>query len=420
LKQIWRGWGLCCWLATWVVAGVVCDARGEEPSNRAKLEELRQRAGNVDPAVAMQAIRELDQMGDAGRAGLLEKVKGLIARDVTLVGNFAGVIDDAKVKQAEAEIAAVRVKALENLEKLAKGETVTAAKQFQVKLKELLSRVNVTYGLRWKVIEAMRRRGECGAMVLRLGEKFEEAPYVALAAQATKALGMELGNAMSIPELEDAIEPHSEAENRALWFYRVCRRIEAYNRAQTGVVNKWEARSVALLNEYREGLGLLPLEIDPRLTEAARRHSKEMCDLKYFAHASPTPGQKMPIDRMQNAGYNAGWSENICANVGDADRAFTVWFNSPGHHLAMTSPAEIAIGCGRWDNAWTHTFGHGARLMLKDEAGRAEALKPLAGGVALAAQADNAKLPPVTVTRVETEITIIDPRTGEKVKLQGK
>lgn len=406
------------WLAILVIAILGLDARGADSSERLKTEELRQRAGSLDAAIAMQAIRELDQMGDAGRAGLVDKVQGLTSRDAAMVGKFAGVVDAAKVKQAEAEIVAVRAKALENLEKLTK-ETVVGAKSFQVKLKELIARMNVAYGQRWQVIEAMRRRAECGAILERLGEKRDEAGEAAIAAQVTRALGVDLETAIAIPELGDVNEPRSDSPERAIWFYRVCRRIEAYNRAQAGVVNKWEARSVALLNEYREGLGLLPLEIDPRLTEAARRHSKEMCELKYFAHASPTPGQRMPIDRMQKAGYNAGFSENICANVGDADRAFTVWFNSPGHHLAMTSPAEIAIGCGRWDNAWTHTFGHGSRLMLKDEAGRAEALKPLTG-VALAAQADNAKLPPVTITRIETEITIIDPRTGERVKMQGK
>jgi len=421
VKRFLVQWCVCRWLAICVIAGMLADAPvlWAAPADSEKMEALRRRVWGDDRFAAMQALRELAQMEGAQTSLLPEWVRGFMGNDAAVAGKWAGVIDGAKVKQFEAEVALVRGKARVNLEKLAKGDSITAAKQFQVKLKELLPRLNIAYGQRWQVIEAMRRRAECAAMLERLGKRRDEAGEAAIAAQASKALGLDLETALAIPELGDANEPRTDAPEYGLWFYRACRKIEDYNRSQGGVVlNKWEAMSVRLLNEYREGLGLFPLEIDPRLTEAARRHSKEMCDLKYFAHASPTAGRKMPIDRMRAAGYSAGWRENICANVGDSERAFTLWFNSPGHHLAMLAPEETAIGCGRWDNAWTHTFGHGLRLMLKDKAGHAKALKPLAGA-ALAPQPDNAKLPPLTVTRVETDITIIDPRTGQKVMMPG-
>jgi hypothetical protein len=73
----------------------------------------------------------------------------------------------------------------------------------------------------------------------------------------------------------------------------------------------------------------------------------------------------------------------------------------------MTAPEETAIGVGKWDNTWTHTFGHGIRLMLMREKDRAKALASLTD--VLKPQPDNARMPPLTVTKVETEITVIDP-----------
>ncbi|HSI34264.1 MAG: CAP domain-containing protein [Phycisphaerae bacterium] len=379
--------------------------------------DLRKRAASPDPAVAFDAVQKLDALGDAAKAGLADLARGLMSRDATAIEKAIATLDPAKTKQLEADVSAVRTKAMANLEKLDKGEPVTAGRQHHAALKVLMIKVNAARAQQWAVVEAMRRRAACGTVLERLGETVPD--DATLTARAGRAIGIDAADAVAIPELAAVDEPRSDSPERGLWFYRACRTIEACNKAQqaAGVVNKWEGHSVKLLNDYREALGLMPLEIDPRLCEAARRHSKEMVDLKYFAHASPTPGQREPVQRMASAGYPAGWRENICANVGDANRAFDVWFNSPGHHLAMTAPDEIAIGCGRWDNAWTHTFGHHLRLSTKDEPTRAAALAKLTAP--LKPQPDDATLPPTTVTRVETEITIIDPKTGQRVTMPG-
>ncbi len=391
-----------------------------DPDPRA-LADLRAKAAAADAPAAMAAIHSLAEMADPAQPGLADLTRALMNRDAALIDKWAAVLDPAKIKALETERAALREKALANLGKLDKGEPLTLAKQYHAKLKELTNRINIAFGQRWQIVEALRRRTDCAALLDKLVEKHDEPADKSLAARAERALSIDLPAALAIPELGDVSEPRTDSPEYALWHYRICRRIESYNKLQADAANKWESTSVRLLNDYRESLGLFPLEIDPRLSLAARLHSKEMCDLKYFNHASPTPGQDAPVDRMKNAGYNAGWRENIAANVADPERTFWLWFNSPGHHIAMTAPEEIAIGCGRWDNAWTHTFGHGLRLSLKSPAERDRALAAInAPGVYLKPQPDDAKLPRVITTRVETDIFIIDPKTGEKIPLNGK
>ena len=80
----------------------------------------------------------------------------------------------------------------------------------------------------------------------------------------------------------------------------------------------------------------------------------------------------------------------------------------------MTAENEIAVGCGRWDNAWTMHFGHGMRLRLKNQTDRAQELALATADRAdyLKAQPDDTKLPPVH-SRIETDITLIDPDRHE-------
>ena len=42
----------------------------------------------------------------------------------------------------------------------------------------------------------------------------------------------------------------------------------------------------------------------PKVLAAAKGHAKEMSQLGYFSHFSPTPGRRTPFDRMKLAGYD--------------------------------------------------------------------------------------------------------------------
>jgi hypothetical protein len=118
----------------------------------------------------------------------------------------------------------------------------------------------------------------------------------------------------------------------------------------------------------------MPLEVDTRILQSARRHSKEMADKGYFAHESPTPSEKTHALRMKNAGYAGGYSENIADGTGSGSGAFWMWFDSPPHHKNMVHAGSTGMGVGKWGSKWTQNFGTGKRLMLLSQDERARAV----------------------------------------------
>jgi len=116
-----------------------------------------------------------------------------------------------------------------------------------------------------------------------------------------------------------------------------------------------EANGIRDLNRIRLLLGLKPLQIDVALCEAARDHSKDMVEKKFFAHDSPVPGKQTPWDRAKRFGTSAH-AENIAAGTKTGPDANRMWFHSPGHHKNMLG-GHGRIGIGRHGNTWTQMFG---------------------------------------------------------------
>ena len=97
-----------------------------------------------------------------------------------------------------------------------------------------------------------------------------------------------------------------------------------------------ELRFLDLLNRERAARHLTELKPDPLLVEVARQHSREMCDKNYFAHVSPTPGLRTPMDRYLRAIHHrpahACVGENLFyCSVVDVERGHHALMNSPGH-----------------------------------------------------------------------------------------
>ena len=120
-----------------------------------------------------------------------------------------------------------------------------------------------------------------------------------------------------------------------------------------------EIKVVRLLNEYRHMMGRPPLAPHLLLMRAARKHSQEMEDLKYFSHTSPTPALRSPSMRAAREGYGGSCAENI-ARAGSAEGAHNGWYNSSGHHRNMLGHHRV-IGLGRSKGGgyWTQMLGSG-------------------------------------------------------------
>ena len=135
-------------------------------------------------------------------------------------------------------------------------------------------------------------------------------------------------------------------------------RIRSYNATLREGLSHAEWDIVDLTNRYREMLGRMPLVVNDMLMEAARGHAKEMNELGYFSHHSPTEGRRSPFDRMRLAGYHEAASENI-ALYSSADGAHNGWTHSSGHHRNLLSDGNTEFGVGQDGRKWVQNFGRG-------------------------------------------------------------
>ncbi|WP_409347259.1 peptidoglycan-binding protein [Paenibacillus sp. MBLB4367] len=105
-----------------------------------------------------------------------------------------------------------------------------------------------------------------------------------------------------------------------------------------------EQQMVDLVNQERQKAGLKPLAVDTQLSHSARLKSKDMVDLNYFSHDSPTYGS--PFDMMKQFGISyrtAG--ENIACNS-SVSKAHTSLMNSQGHRENILKSSFTHIGIG--------------------------------------------------------------------------
>lgn len=344
---------------------------------QARIATLREKALNTDPSISLPAIRELKGMGASARPTLIGVVRTVLSRDQGAAEQaIAGIGDGKEASQYEAQIDALRKEARENIPKLdkSKPETIKKAHEFYEQLMPMTAKMNQAWGLRLTILNTLSSRPELIRIwreIAPTGDKsFTIESEARLKSAAVRAVGDFVDRAA---ELEWG-KPPKDDSLRPLWFYGMCRKIEAWNNS---VMEKFmdpeEIKNLQMVNAYREAIGLLPYEADPRLVQSARRHSKDMVDKDFFSHESPSPGLKTFGDRCKAAGYQGGSGENIAYGPAAGEPTFWMWFDSPGHHQNMAGGSS-ALGVGRWHNRFTQNFGGGPRIMLMSQAER-EAVK---------------------------------------------
>ncbi len=136
-----------------------------------------------------------------------------------------------------------------------------------------------------------------------------------------------------------------------------------------------EARNatLCLLNRVRARHGVPPLRMNPKLSRAARKHSRDMVRRRYFAHDSLDG--RSAIDRMRATRYvprNASWvlGENLgwgSGSLAEPMALLRAWMRSPGHRRNILDGRfrDVGIGIvpdapvGRYDDGATYTTDFG-------------------------------------------------------------
>jgi uncharacterized protein YkwD len=95
--------------------------------------------------------------------------------------------------------------------------------------------------------------------------------------------------------------------------------------------NETELRLVQLINDYRQSLGLNPLEVINHISYKSEGHNEYMIEKQavshdYFQERSTNLIQVLGAERV---------AENVAYNYNTPESAFAAWKNSPGHRANM-------------------------------------------------------------------------------------
>ena len=117
-----------------------------------------------------------------------------------------------------------------------------------------------------------------------------------------------------------------------------------------------EIDCVLWTNRWRSKLGLRLLWADPKLSDTARMHSKDMVEHNFRAHVSPLPGKENFRDRGKMFDTRAD-GENIAEAPFSGEKIVEYWLDSPPHKANIEHPKFRRIGVGLHNDVWTQVFG---------------------------------------------------------------
>ncbi len=101
--------------------------------------------------------------------------------------------------------------------------------------------------------------------------------------------------------------------------------------------------ALKLLNDYRAENGLKPLRLDPKLTVAAKAHSRDLAKSDRISHYGSDGSS--PWDRVKRAGYSAKIAaENVGTGQASLEEVFKGWEQSPGHNRNLLLPGAKDMG----------------------------------------------------------------------------
>ncbi|MFB4169960.1 SafA/ExsA family spore coat assembly protein [Virgibacillus sp. JSM 102003] len=118
-----------------------------------------------------------------------------------------------------------------------------------------------------------------------------------------------------------------------------------------------EQEVIRLVNKERAEAGLPALKYDWELARVAKYKSRDMNNVGYFSHNSPTYGSPFTMMKDFGISYKSA-GENIARGQASAEEVVNAWMNSPGHRKNILNENYTHIGVGYVDDGhhWTQMF----------------------------------------------------------------
>lgn len=105
-----------------------------------------------------------------------------------------------------------------------------------------------------------------------------------------------------------------------------------------------ENKMIDLVNKERVKAGVAALIVDRKITEVARKHSRDMFERRYFSHI--TPEGRDVGDRLTGGGVSYSYAGENLAYAPDLATAHEGLMNSEGHRRNILDPEFKRIGIG--------------------------------------------------------------------------
>lgn len=128
---------------------------------------------------------------------------------------------------------------------------------------------------------------------------------------------------------------------RTLFFFYYATKVDEFNVRVKATCSKTERRAVAINNQYRLALGLCPLQINNKVTQAITGHLSTITEM---SHTGATEETRTVGQRVKLAGYKikGGAGENLAES--SITKAMEDWKWDGGHHRVLVEPGAVHIG----------------------------------------------------------------------------
>ncbi|MEO1719227.1 MAG: CAP domain-containing protein [Pseudomonadota bacterium] len=111
-------------------------------------------------------------------------------------------------------------------------------------------------------------------------------------------------------------------------------------------------QALEMVNAYRSSKGLKTLKLHPKLTRAAKMHSRDLAKWDRISHYGSDGSN--PWDRVKRAGFKARLAaENVGTGQKDLSEVFRGWKQSPGHNKNLLLADATHMGIALVDDPKT-------------------------------------------------------------------